>query len=106
VLIGVIYLLLYIAGNLIASPVSLILELLLLVAVVSVLSIIGGIGYWMSKTWGWFVHLASVFGQLLFPGGLFEFKPDLYHMIGWIGPLISLVILIAMGIHIRQKRPG
>lgn len=106
ILIGVVFLLLYVIGNLVASQTPLMMELLVLVAVVSLLSIAGGIGYWNGKTWGWFVYLVSVLGQLLFPGGLFEFKLDFYHMVGWVGPLVSLVILIAMGVDIRRHRAG
>ncbi len=106
VLIGVMFLLLYVIGNLVAGPVPLMTELLVIVAAVSLLSILGGIGYWMGKTWGWFIHLPSVLGQLIFPGGLFEFRLDFYHMVGWVGPLVSLLILIVMGIQIRRNRAG
>ncbi len=77
---------------------------LVFMAVVGLLSVAAAVGYGMGKTWGWFVHLASVIGQWLFPGSLFEFKLDLYHMVGWMNPLISLVILVLMGWHIRRKR--
>lgn len=80
------------------------MELLTFVAVVSLLSSAGSIAYWTGKTWGWFVHLPSVLGQPLFPGSLFEFKFDLYHMKGWIALLISVVILVVMGMRIRTKR--
>jgi hypothetical protein len=112
-LVGLVLLLYYVVPNLLpgsSSPIMLaassspVVELLVLVAAVGLLSIVGAIGYWMEKTWGWYVHLASVLGQLLFPGTLFEFKLDLHHMIGWTSPVISLVILIVMGIWIRRKR--
>ncbi len=79
-------------------------ELLALVAIVGLLSVVGAIGYWLERTWGWFVHLASVLGQLLFPGSLFELKLDLYHMIGWVSPILSLAILILMGLRFRRQK--
>ncbi len=77
---------------------------LLFLAMVGLLSIAGAIGYWLNKTWGWYIQLVSVLGQFLFPGMLFEFKIDMYHMVGWFSPVISLVILILMGIEIRRKK--
>ncbi len=87
-----------------ASPAAPVMELLVLVAVVGLLSIVGASGYWLEKWWGWWAHLVSVLGQLLFPGALFEFKLDLYHMMAWISPVVSLVILIAMAVSMRWRK--
>jgi hypothetical protein len=102
-LVGLVLLLYYVVPNILAASSSPMVELLAFIAIVGLLSIIGAVGYWMEKLWGWYVHLASVLGQLLFPGSLFEFKLDVYHLIGWTSPVISLIIVIMMGIKIRRK---
>lgn len=78
--------------------------LLVFVALVALLSLLGAMGYWLGKKWGWFVQLASTVGQLLLPGALFEFKLDLYHLVGWIIPVVSLAIVIAMGLAFRRAK--
>ncbi len=111
-LVGLVLLWNYVVLNLLAgssSPVaglpSPMLEFMLaFIAIVGLLSILGAIGYWNGKAWGWYIHLISVLGQLAFPGALFEFKLDLYHMIAWASPPVSLVILIVMGIRIRRAK--
>jgi uncharacterized membrane protein (DUF2068 family) len=81
-------------------------ELLAFVGIVGLLSVVGAAGYWAERAWGWFVHLVSVLGQLVFPGSLFELKPDWYHMVGWAAPVISLAILILMGLRMRRIKRG
>ncbi|MGE5263097.1 MAG: hypothetical protein ACM3S0_06920 [Acidobacteriota bacterium] len=103
-LVGLVLILYYVVPNLLVGSTSLLVELLYLVGIVGFLSIVAAIGYWMGTAWAWYVHLASVLGQFLFPGALFEFKLDLYHMIGWTSPVISLAILITMGIRIRRRK--
>ncbi len=104
ILVGLVILVTYVVPNLFPDAPLPAVELVVLVAIVGLLSIAGGIGYWTGGNWGWYVHLLSVIGQLLFPGALFEFKLDLYHMIGWISPLISLLILVTMGIQMRRRK--
>ncbi len=105
-IIGVVILVyaLYVIPNQMAGLPSAPMELFVFVAAVGLLSVASATGYWIERTWGWFVHLVSVLGQLVFPGSLFEFKLDLYHMVGWIAPLISLAILILMGLRMRRTR--
>ncbi len=94
----------YVIPNRLADQAPSVTELLALVGIVGLLSLLAAVGYWMGKTWGWFIHLVSVLGQLLFPGSLFEFRLDLYHMVGWAVPAISLVILILMAWAIKRRR--
>ncbi|MGE5139200.1 MAG: hypothetical protein ACM3JD_07060 [Rudaea sp.] len=94
----------YVIPGRLGSQASSVTELLAFVAIVGLLSVLAAVGYWLGKTWAWFAHLLSVLGQLLFPGSLFELKLDLYHMVGWAAPVISLLILILMGVMIRRRR--
>jgi uncharacterized membrane protein (DUF2068 family) len=94
----------YFVPNKLAGSSPPIIGFLVFLAIVGLLSIIGAVGYWMGRIWGWYVHLASALGQLFFPGALFEFKLDLYHMIGWVSPVVSLIIVILMGINIRRRK--
>ncbi len=105
-LVGLILLLyaFYVVPNMLPNSSSLTVGLLVFTAIVGLLSIVGAIGYWAKKMWGWYIHLISVLGQLFFPGTLFEFKLDLYHLTVWTIPVVSLVILIVMGINIRKGR--
>lgn len=106
VIIGAVLLLyaVYVIPNQMAGLFSPPVESLAFVALVGLLSIVGALGYWLERFWGWFVHLASVLGQLVFPGSLFEFKLDLYHMVGWTAPVVSLAILILMGLRLKRTK--
>lgn len=77
---------------------------LVFLAVLGLGSMAGGIGYWRNEKWGWYVHLASAIGQLFLPGLLFEFKWDLYHLTGWVCPVVSLAIAELMNIWFRKER--
>ncbi len=94
----------YFVPNRMGDSVSDLVAFLVFVAIIGLLSLVGALGYWLGKTWGWYIQFTSALGQLLLPGSLFEFKPDLYHLMGWITPVVSLVIVIRMGLEIRRKR--
>lgn len=94
----------YIVPNKLADSAPSMAGFLVFLAIVGLLSIAAAIGYWTKKTWGWYIHLPSVLGQLLLPGSLFEFKPDAYHMVGWLSPALSLVIAILMGVETRRQK--
>ncbi len=95
-MIGVMYLGVYVFPRIFGNGLHDYLAMVLFVGIVALLLITSAVGYWLGKRWGWYVQLASGIGQLVFPGGLFEFKLDAYHLPAWIGPILTLVMLAFM----------
>ncbi len=80
------------------------LEMMLFVLVVGLVSLLAALGYGLRKRWGWYAHLVAAVGSLVFPGALFEFKVDLYHMLAWASTFLTLAMVIWMCFVLRKKK--
>ncbi len=94
----------YFVPNQLGSSVADLMGLLVVMAILGALSVSAAVGYSTRRIWGWYAQVVSTFGQLLLPGGMFEFKFDLYHILMWIAPLASLVMVVLVGINLRRTR--
>jgi hypothetical protein len=85
------------------APPGMITGIGIFVVAMGVLSIIAALGYARNARWGWYFHLAAAVGMLAFPGTLFEFKPDLHHLIAWVSALLTLILVI--WVEIARRKP-
>ncbi len=103
-LIGLVYLGVYVIPNIDPTVAKEESGLVWIVAFAGLFSVAAAIGYGLGRTWGWYAHAVSMLAQVLFPGSLFELQFDHYHLIGWIGPLVSLLIVVLLGIQLFSKK--